>query len=179
MRPQLLLALATFVYGVVASEYGCGAPPAHADAWTDQEVALGKLCWNEASTNRNDCIAIVEARGHLTLPELQAMHRRALAPVRTDGRRWIASLSGTMAPPQHWPEDRVPWNPRGLAMWSTVLETVRATLRGELSVCDVRAQVWGSRTLDAARLARIFARGGREVCHGTANQFVVFGGRRE
>lgn len=174
MNHPLTYALATFLVGLAMQ---CN--PVEAQEYTDHEVALGKLCWNEASTNRNDCIAIVEARGRLSLTELQAMHRRALAPVRTDGRRWIAGLSGDVgAMPDGWPEDRVPWATRGVAMWSAVLETVRATLRGELSVCSEAAQAWGSRTLDADRLARIFARGGREVCRGTVNQFVRFGGAR-
>jgi hypothetical protein len=169
----LHLALFAFAVGVFAQ-----CAPVEADAYTEQEVALGKLCWNEASTNRNDCIAIVESRGHLTLPELQAMHRRALAPVRTDGRRWISGLSADISrSPEHWPEDRVPWNPRGAAMWSTVLETVRATLRGELSVCSETPSVWGG-PMDRERIDRILARGGRVVCTGTRNVFLRFGGGR-
>jgi hypothetical protein len=142
--------------------------------WTDHDVALGKLCRPEGSSSRADCIAIVEARGHYDLATLRRMHPRALAETRTDSRRWIAGLSASMQRPDGWPEDRIPWDDRGRAMWTATLETVRETMAGRLSVCTEVAQVWGSRTLDAERLARIMARGGREVCSGTRNQFVRF-----
>lgn len=152
---------------------------AHAeDAWTEHEILLGRLAVNEATGRVADTIAIVEARGHYSDDELREMHPRALAPVRVDGRRWIAGLDGSMARPDGWPEARVPWETVGRERWRAVLVLVRATLRGERSVCASRPSVWGSRTLDAERLRRIYARGGREVCMGTLNAFVIFGGRR-
>lgn len=162
---------------LLAAAESCHIQPSHADAWTAQEVALGQLCWNEGSTSRSDCIAIVQARGSYSLERLRSAHRRALNPNRTDDRRWIAGLNAAGTMPPHWPESRVPWQ-RGSALWTEILTTVRATLAGSLSVCDERPQVWGSRTLDADRLARIHARGGREVCRGTRNAFVRFGGER-
>lgn len=169
------VALAAFIFVLGVGSW-CAPSPSNADAWTDHEVALGRLCWNE-SGSRADCIAIVEARGRYSVEALRRMHPRALGDERSDARRWIAGLDASMQRPAHWPEELVPWETRGLARWTKILETVRATLRGELSVCSERPHVWGSRTLDADRLARIHARGGREVCQGTQNAFVRFGAR--
>ena len=172
MNHPLTYAALTFIVGLLAQ---CDA---NADTWTDHEVALGRLCVNEGSSSVPDCIAIVESRGSRTVVELQAMHPRALAPVRTDGRRWIAGLSADLSRPDGWPEASVPWDTRGRAGWTRTLETVRGTLAGRLSVCTETPQTWGGRRVDAERLARHMARGAREVCSGTQNSFIRFGGSR-
>lgn len=148
-----------------------------AQEWSEQEVLLARLAINEATGRVADTIAITQARAHASVDDLRRMHPRALAPVRTDARRWIADLDGDAHRPEHWPEARYPWD-RWRPLWIRTLTTVRATLRGEMSVCSESPQAWGSRHLDAERLARIYARGGREVCTGTLNAFVRFGGGR-
>jgi len=150
---------------------------ASAQDWTDHEVAVARLAVNEGTFRESDTIAIAEARGHYSLEELRAAHRRALAPVRTDSRRWIADLSGDLHRPDGWPESLVPWETRGRLLWLRTLSIVRETIAGRRSVCSERPSVWGSPRLDRARLDRILARGGRVVCRGTVNSFVVFGGR--
>jgi len=153
--------------------------PAHADAWTAHEVALARLCVNEASTSARDCLAIVQARGGYDVETLRRMHPRALADVRpeTDSRRWIAGLDASMERPEHWPESDVPWESRGVAAWRRVLETVRAGLRGQ-SACSERPHVWGGRALDADHIQRRINQGFRVVdCGPTKNVFLRRGWR--
>lgn len=167
------LAILTFVIGLTLDQ--CPPHrPAHADSWTDHEVALGRLCVNEASASIPDCIAIVQARGSRTVDELRSMHPRALASVRTDGRRWIAGLSADLSRPDGWPEDAVPWETRGRAGWTRTLDAVRDTLAGRRSVCTEAPSVWGGRDVDADRIARHLARGAVEVCSGTRNAFLRY-----
>lgn len=167
----LALVLVTLAMG----DFGARAQPS--EPWTEHEVALGRLAVHEATWRERDTIAIVEARGHYSVETLRRMHPRALGEARERSRPWIHRLDATFAMPEEWPEDQIPWDSRGRALWQHTLETVRATLRRRRSVCIRRPDAWGSRTLDAARLARVYARGGREVCTGTSNAFVVFGGR--
>ena len=169
-RGPLLLALLTFAWGVLCDQ----CSPVHADAYTEHEVALGRLCVNEASAAINDCVAIVEARGSRSLDELRDMHPRALAAHRVDGRRWIAGLSATLERPDGWPEERVPWETRGRAGWERTLEAVRDTLAGRRSVCTSAPQFWGGPDVDADRIARHLARGAVVVCSGTRNVFLRY-----
>ena len=73
--------------------------PVHAQEWTEHEVALAKLCANEATFRDVDCVAITEARGRYTVAELRSMHRRAFAVGRTDSRRWIETLNADATMP--------------------------------------------------------------------------------
>lgn len=164
--------VAAILLAVAVGANQCSA--AHADVWTEQEILLGRLAVNEATGRVADTIAIVEARGHVSVDELRRMHPRALAPVRTDGRRWIAGLDSSMQRPDGWPEARVPWETSGRERWRAVLVLVRATLRGERSACVGRpGQVWGGRHIDADRIQRLIARGYVIVdCGATANVYL-------
>jgi hypothetical protein len=169
-RGPLLLALLTFAWGVTLDH----CAPVQADTWTEHEVALGRLCVNEASSSLPDCVAIVEARGSRTVEQLRAMHPRALAPSRTDGRRWIAGLSADLSRPDGWPEHLVPWDTRGRAGWERTLDAVRDTLAGRRSQCTSAPSIWGGPVVDSDRIARHLARGAQVVCHGTRNVFLRY-----
>jgi hypothetical protein len=141
------------------------------------EVALGQLAVNEGTWSTADAEAIAYARDGWSLARLRAAHRRALDPDRSDRRRWIAGLRGDGVQPAHWPATHE-WD-RYRERWLSVLAAVRRVRDGHApTFCTSRPQSWGGRTVDADRLARIYARGGREVCTGTRNAFIRFGGAR-
>lgn len=151
---------------------------ASAQDWTDHEVAVARIAVNEATFRESDTIAIAEARGHYSLEELRAAHRRALAPVRTDSRRWIADLSGDLHRPDGWPESLVPWETRGRLLWLRTLSIVRATLRGERRCSGGVPSIWGGRRVDATRIRERLAEGWIVVdCGPTANVYMRRGGR--
>ena len=160
---------------IVAGFQPCS--PVHAQDWTEHEVTVAIIAVNEASFREADASAIAEARGRYSVDELRRMHPRATNPNRTDSRRWISDLSADAHQPNGWPSHLVSWDQIGRGMWLRTLRVVRETIAGRRSVCSERPSVWGSPRLDRARLDRILARGGRVVCRGTANSFIVFGGR--
>lgn len=164
----LPLAVLVFLVGFAADM----CQPAHADSWTEHEVMLARICVNEASFRDADCRAIVEARGRYDVATLRRMHPRALASSRTDARPWIAHLDASGAMPAGWPEARVSWQERGLPAWVRILSTVRETMRTG-GACDARPQVWGGRSIDAERIARLEARGYVRVdCGDTRNVYL-------
>jgi hypothetical protein len=145
---------------------------AGAQDWTEHEVTIAKIAVNEESFRTAGASAIAAARGRYTVEQLRAMHSRALAPVRTDSRRWIADLSGDMHRPDGWPERLVPWS-RGQQLWLAVLVAVRETLRGERIACGgERPSIWGG-TMDAAHIRRRIEQGYVVVtCQGSANTYL-------
>lgn len=149
---------------------------ARADEWTAQEVAIARLCVNEATWSGDDCAAITEARGRYSVPELRQMHRRALAEVRTDGRRWIAGLDAAGSMPDGWPESDVPWETSGRPAWLRTLATVRRTLAGG-RVCSARPSIWGGASLDAPAISRREAEGYVRVNCGTTRNVFMRRGR--
>lgn len=163
----LPLAVLVFLVGLAAHE----CEPVHADAWTDHEVALARICVSEATWGEADCRAIVHARGRYDVATLRRMHPRALASVRTDARRWIAGLDASLTEPAGWPV-AVPWESRGRDAWVRVLGLVRESMRGP-GACSEAPHVWGGRAIDADRIARLEARGFVRVdCGVTRNVFL-------
>ncbi len=150
---------------------------ASAQDWTEHEVTVARLAVNEATFRTADAAAIAEARGRYTVDELRAMHPRALAPVRTDSRRWIADLSADAHRPDGWPESLVPWETRGRLLWLSVLRTVRETIAGRRA-CSSRPSIWGGRRVDEAHIRRRLADGYEIVrCGQTGNVYMRRGGR--
>lgn len=168
-RGPLLLALLTFAWGVLCDQ----CSPVHADTYTEHEVLIARLAVNEGSFREADVAAIAYARAPYSVDQLRAMHHRALAVGRTDSRRWIETLNASLARPDGWPEDRVPWETRGRAGWQRTLDVVHDVVSGRVTPCDVRPSTWGGRTLDAARIARMTANGWRVArCGSTANAYL-------
>jgi hypothetical protein len=148
----------------------CGM--AGAQDWTEHEVTLGRLIVNEASFREADAVAITSARARYTVDQLRAMHVRALAPVRTDSRRWIADLSADAHRPDGWPESLVPWETRGKGLWLNTLRTVRETLAGHRRCSGGVPSIWGG-TMDAAHIRRRIEQGYVVVtCSNAANTYL-------
>lgn len=146
--------------------------------YTEREVLVARLAVNEASWRLPDAEAIAYARATWTVDRLRAGHRRALAPVRTDARAWISDLHPDAHEPAGWPA-HLEWQGRHRDSWLAVLATVRRVLDGRVPAhCDTRPQTWGGRQVDQARIRTILTNGGREVCSGTRNAFLRFGGGR-
>lgn len=170
------IAIVALIVGSIVN--ACEPLRVGADDWTEQEVLIARLAINEASGRDADTIAITQARGGYSVERLRADHHRALAPVRTDSRRWIAGLDADMSEPIGWPSHRLDWPTFGVAMWTRTLATVRATLRGERGCAGGRPDVWGG-TMDHERIARIVAHGGVIVdCGHTANTYLRLGDGR-
>lgn len=178
MKPQLLLAALTFLYGAIASEYGCNAP-AHAQVYSEQEVLIARLAVNEATWREADVAAIAYARALYSPAELRNAHRRALAVGRTDSRRWIETLGPDLARPAGWPEHLVPWETRGRVGWERTLRIVHDVVSGRVVPCSSRPSQWGGRRVDATHIQRLLDRGFVEVrCNGiTSNLFLRRGER--
>lgn len=177
MKPQLLLAALTFLYGAIASEYGCNAP-AHAQVYSEQEVLIARLAVNEATWREADVAAIAYARALYSPAELRNAHRRALAVGRTDSRRWIETLGPDLARPTGWPEHLVPWETRGRVGWERTLRIVHDVVSGRVVPCGgARPSTWGG-TMDRARIERMTANGWRVVsCGQVANTYLRRGER--
>jgi len=175
-RPEHVYATLLGIVMILVGLHPCD--PVHAQDWTDREVALAKLCANEATFREIDCVAITEARGRYTVIELRSMHRRAFAVGRTDSRRWIETLNADATMPIGWPERLVPWESRGKALWLNTLRTVRATLRGERHACGGQTpSIWGGK-IDAAHIRRRIEQGWVVLaCPGAANTFMRRGSR--
>lgn len=178
MKPQLLLAALTFLYGAIASEYGCGAPPAHAQVYSEQEILIARLAVNEATWREADVAAIAYARALYSPAELRNAHRRALAVGRTDSRRWIETLGPDLTRPTGWPEHLVPWETRGRVGWERTLRIVHDVVSGRVVPCGgARPSTWGG-TMDRARIERMTANGWRVVsCGQVANTYLRRGER--
>jgi len=71
-RPEHVYATLLGIVLIIAGFQPCS--PVHAQDWTGHEVALAKLCANEATFREIDCVAITEARGRYTVIELRSMH---------------------------------------------------------------------------------------------------------
>lgn len=146
--------------------------------YTEREILVARLAVNEGSWRERDAAAIAYARATWTVARLRSGHRRALAPVRTDARRWIADLHPDGHEPEGWPA-HLDWE-QHRPRWLAVLETVRGVLDGRVPdhCATGRPQSWAGPIVDRERLARVLASGGRIVCTGTVNVFVQFGRRR-
>ena len=145
--------------------------------YTEREVLIARLAVNEASWRIADAEAIAYARQTWTVDRLRAGHRRALATVRTDARRWIADLHPDGHEPDGWPT-HLDWD-QHRPRWLAVLEAVRRVLDGRVPAhCMSRPAVWGGPDVDQARIRIILTDGGRQVCTGTRNTFLRLGRRR-
>jgi hypothetical protein len=164
----MALAVLALVNGLVAE--------GQSETYTDHETAVAQLAVHEGGWRLSDAAAIAYARGHLDLPTLRRMHRRALGGRPREA--WIGALRADGEQPTGWPA-HLDWSAyRG--RWLDILATVRGVTRGTVAPpCSERPQVWGGREVDADRIRVILAGGGRDVCRGTRNAFLVLGrGRR-
>jgi len=142
-----------------------------------REVALGHLCVHEGGWRVSDCAAIVYSRSPFSLASLRRMHPRAIGGRPREA--WIGELSPDGTEPASWPESNGLWSNYD-DRWAQILQTVRRGISGRRpSTCSERPDTWEGPTVPgvAARIANVIANGGRVVCTGTVNTFLVYGGR--
>ena len=105
------------------------------------------------------------------------MHPRAIGGRPREA--WIRELNTDLTEPASWPEGNGLWdNYRN--RWAQILRTVRRAISGRRPAhCSERPDTWEGPTVSggAARIANVIANGGRVVCTGTVNTFLVYGGR--
>jgi hypothetical protein len=175
----LSCAVMTFVLGVAV--HSC--EPAHADAWTADEVAVARLTVSEASFASSDDARVITwivahnaARRGVSIAEYVAtVHHRH---TRSESRPWLAGLDASMLKPQGWPDHLVLWEGRGVDAWTQRLVDVRRFLAEDAHGCDRAPSTWGGRTIDRDAIARLMARGYEPVrCGDTRNAYFRRGAR--
>lgn len=153
-----------------------------AQAWTADEVALARVCTNEAGFTRDgDCAAIHAALSHharrlgVTFEDFAKTYSdHAFNRGRTDGRRWIAWLEPSTARPRFWSDRAMRWE-TGAALWIDRLAQARRIIAGaERHRCDGTPMHWGARYgVDLDRAGRAIEAGRWRAldCGGTRNAF--------
>lgn len=157
------IALAIFVFVLGFASWCSPNTPIHADAWTEDEVAIARLVVSEASFGTSD-----DART-ITWIVVHNARRRSLSPaeyvatvhhrhVRSERRPWLAGLDGTMVEPGGWPLT-VSWSERGAPAWAARLAEVRRALADDQHGCDGVPVGWGGPAIDRERLERMASLG--------------------
>lgn len=141
-----------------------------------QHVTLARTCVSEASwgaIESGDCAAIAEigrrvGRGDVARG-LRLYARSAHNTARTDRRRWVAHLDGTLEQPEGWPAN-LSWD-RHSPLFDHVLEGSKRILAGELRHgCSETPWHWGG-AMDRHRAVR--NRWRQIDCGATVNEFWV------
>lgn len=146
----------------------------------DAGLLLARIAVSEAGFNDSDdgeAIALMSMRqardrGMELVAFLRARYKRALAPASARRNRpWLAGLTRSLDAPPLWPHANQPWTARR-GQWRDLLTRMDRVAAGRSKLTCI-AHVWGGPEVDAKRIARILANGGRIVsCGRTRNIFL-------
>jgi hypothetical protein len=155
----------------------CYREPAHADAWTADEVAVARLTVSESSFANTDDARVItwivahqaRRRGVSIAAYVATVHHRH---TRNERRPWLAGLGPDMSEPAGWPAS-VSWPERGVPLWTGRLADVRRFIEEDRHGCESGTPVTWAGTMDTPGLRRWEARGYRVLrCGRTRNRMV-------
>lgn len=123
------------------------------DGFTDEQVALAKICLHEAGWHHfyNDCVAIHQVLTWRTkyvfkkgmLYTMEQYSTKVFDKDRTDHRGFIPHLTASLEQPHNWPSN-LKWDTNYKYKWKRVLKTAKHIALRSPRGCSHTPRHWGN-----------------------------------